>query len=68
MPRTSKKSNVVKMRRTCEPRPASEMTSDEIARRAYEMYMSRGGAQGHDIDDWLQAERELREASVRVTA
>ena len=33
---------------------------EEIARRAYELYMARGGTHGYDIEDWLQAERELR--------
>lgn len=37
-------------------RPARE----EIARRAYELYVARGGTHGYDIEDWLQAERELR--------
>jgi DUF2934 family protein len=31
----------------------------DVARRAYELYLLRGGAHGHDQDDWLQAEREL---------
>ena len=31
----------------------------DIARRAYEIYESRGGTDGRDVDDWLQAEREL---------
>ena len=31
-----------------------------IARRAFELYCARGGEQGRDVDDWLQAERELR--------
>jgi len=32
---------------------------DAIARRAYELYLARGAAPGHDRDDWIQAEREL---------
>jgi tRNA 2-selenouridine synthase SelU len=32
----------------------------EIARRAFEVYCRRGGQHGRDVDDWLQAERELR--------
>jgi hypothetical protein len=36
-------------------------TEDEIARRAYQLYEARGGAHGRDLDDWLQAERELRQ-------
>jgi hypothetical protein len=35
-------------------------TREEIAGRAYEIYMARGGTHGYDIEDWLQAERELR--------
>lgn len=31
-----------------------------VARRAYDLYLARGCEHGHDVDDWLQAERELR--------
>ena len=31
----------------------------EIARRAYDLYLARGCENGHDVEDWLQAEREL---------
>jgi len=31
----------------------------EIRRRAYEIYLGRGREPGREIDDWLQAEREL---------
>jgi hypothetical protein len=34
--------------------------TDQIARRAYEIFLARGGQHGRDADDWLQAERELR--------
>lgn len=34
--------------------------SELIAARAHELFQSRGGEQGHDLDDWLQAEREVR--------
>jgi hypothetical protein len=37
-----------------------EPTLDQIAERAYEIYQSRGGTDGQDMEDWLQAERELR--------
>jgi hypothetical protein len=33
---------------------------DEIRRRAYELYLERGEQPGCDLDDWLQAERELQ--------
>lgn len=39
---------------------ASAATDDAIAARAYELYQARGGTHGADMDDWLQAEQELR--------
>ena len=36
-------------------------TREEIQLRAYQIYVERGGAHGHDVDDWLQAEHELFE-------
>jgi HSP20 family protein len=32
---------------------------DSVARRAFEIFQSDGRALGHDVEDWLQAEREL---------
>jgi hypothetical protein len=32
---------------------------EKIRRRAYEICLERGGEPGHDLEDWLQAEREL---------
>ena len=42
------------------PRPAI-VTNDDIARRAYDLYLARGCAHGHDVDDWLCAECELKD-------
>jgi hypothetical protein len=36
--------------------------TEAIAKRAYELFLARGGENGHDLDDWLQAERELLDA------
>jgi hypothetical protein len=41
---------------------ASEISQGDIARRAFELYCDRGRQDGHDVDDWLNAQRELREA------
>lgn len=41
--------------------PSSVATHD-VARRAYQLYLAREREDGHDLDDWLQAERELSEA------
>ena len=35
--------------------------SEEIELRAYQIYIERGGGHGQDVEDWLQAERELVE-------
>jgi len=37
---------------------------EEIRRRAYEIYLERGEQPGHDLDDWLQAERELERGAL----
>ena len=36
-------------------------THEEIALRAYEIYLERGGAPGDALQDWTRAERELLE-------
>jgi hypothetical protein len=35
-------------------------SQDEIERRAYQIFLERGGTDGHAERDWLQAEDELR--------
>lgn len=41
-----------------------EPTREEIEVRAYELYAARGYEDGHDLEDWAEAERQLREAGV----
>ena len=43
-----------------EPRASSEPTYEQIAEAAYQRYLSRGGGDGMDFEDWLEAERDLR--------
>jgi hypothetical protein len=38
----------------------SEPSEEEIRMRAYRRYLERGGSDGRDFDDWLEAERELK--------
>ena len=40
-------------------RSKAQPSPDEIAMRAYEIFMARGATHGSDLDDWLQAESEL---------
>lgn len=42
-------------------------THEEIALRAYEIYLERGGAPGDARQDWARAERELLEKSNKQT-
>jgi hypothetical protein len=39
----------------------SAPTHEEIALRAYEIYLERGGTPGNALEDWTRAERELLE-------
>lgn len=34
---------------------------EEIGHRAYEIHLSQGATDGRDLNDWLQAERDLRQ-------
>ena len=37
-------------------------TIEQIRLRAYELYLSRGATHGDEVEDWLNAERELMES------
>lgn len=39
--------------------PKREPTHPQIAHRAFEIYVSRGGGHGHDVGDWFEAQRQL---------
>ncbi len=48
--------------KTTEPRRVVPINvEDEIRRRAYELYKQRGTATGSAAEDWLAAEREVRQ-------
>jgi len=45
-----------------------EISRDDIAQRAYELYVQRGENTGKDVEDWIRAEKELgAEADVTPT-
>jgi hypothetical protein len=46
-------------RRAAGERTARKPAPDEIPRRAFDIYVARGGEHGHDLEDWLKAESEL---------
>lgn len=47
---------------TVQTPPRERSSEEEIAVRAYYIYLERDGAQGNPDDDWRQAEIELNEA------
>jgi len=40
----------------------------QIQQRAYELYEQRGRTDGRDLDDWLQAEREIKGTQANAAA
>ena len=45
------------------PIRSATMTHSDIAGRAYDFYLARGCEHGYELDDWLRAEQELKDAS-----
>ena len=54
-PRSIPESDVAEEGRKSGPSPA------ESRQRAFEIHIERGGIHGCELDDWLQAQRELQE-------
>jgi hypothetical protein len=46
---------------TIETKPSLPVNDGEIQLRAYALYLARGCEDGHDLDDWLEAERSLKQ-------
>jgi len=42
---------------------SGQLLQERIAKRAYELYEQRGREPGHELDDWLTAEREVRKVA-----
>ena len=61
MPKTIGKATVVGN----EPPTSLE---EQIRRRAYELYEARGHEDGHDLEDWLQAEAEITSRTATTAA
>ena len=41
--------------------PGVPPTPEQIRQRAHEIFLTRGGAPGQELDDWLRAEQELKQ-------
>jgi hypothetical protein len=47
-------------RKVRRPIDTAGLNPEDVRRRAYELYVNRGYSNGSDIEDWLEAERQLR--------
>jgi hypothetical protein len=61
--RNQSASNVIAEKQSDDEKPSQEHapTHGDIQLRAYWIHLDRGGEHGYDLDDWIQAERELIE-------
>jgi Protein of unknown function (DUF2934) len=57
------KRGIAEDQRATTPEDHRPPTKDEVAQRAYELFLSRGRTDGRDVEDWLEAERQLKEKS-----
>lgn len=76
MPKSTKQSTPTRTRARKTPAPTTPATPptstptpltlnhDEIANRAYELFLDSGAMHGRDLEHWLRAESELRDRSV----
>jgi hypothetical protein len=53
--------SIISQPEVAEEKSQNGPTPAEIRQRAFEIHIERGGIYGCDLDDWLQAERELQE-------
>jgi Protein of unknown function (DUF2934) len=49
-------------------RTAVEDNVEQIRTRAYELYEARGREEGHDLEDWLEAEGEITGTAKKTAA
>ena len=43
--------------------PNGRPSEDDVRVRAYQRYLERGATHGNDVQDWVEAEKELRRQS-----
>jgi hypothetical protein len=59
----ARKSKTMAARATAIPKknkPEALPLEEQIRQRAHQIYLQRNGQEGSELDDWLQAEAELR--------
>jgi hypothetical protein len=56
------------LRTTQRTTQATSELQEQIRRRANELYEQRGKDDGHELDDWLQAESEVTQPKAKTAA
>jgi len=46
--------------------PKLPPTEEQIRERAHEIFLARGGCSGNALEDWLIAEKELKEKYTKI--
>jgi hypothetical protein len=59
MQTTNKKNGKKSQNRIMDHLSGTPSLQEQIEARAHEIYLARGAESGHELDDWLQAEREI---------
>ncbi len=54
------KTSAPKLARARTTTATAALSYDAVAERAFVRFCARGGEHGHDVEDWLAAEAELR--------
>jgi hypothetical protein len=49
-----------------QPQTRTDLSRDEVAQRAYQLWEAAGRPSGRDLEHWLQAEKELLSASQQL--
>ena len=50
----------IRPKQSVQTQASSEVDDGEVTRVAYELFERRGREDGHDLEDWLEAERIVR--------
>ena len=67
-PQPAAAKNVTQVPAPAKAAPALTGTKEQIAARAYELWMAAGRPNGRDKEHWLQAEREVRQGKPGASA
>ena len=54
------KTATIKTKRASKPRPTQEITSEQIARRAYFIWEQQGKPAGKEAEHWMLAEKQIK--------